>query len=106
MSSKVTIPLGLAALGLLLAVAIPNFVKARVVASKNSCLENLKRIEEAKVRWARDRRVTNRAVEPSATELFGESRYIRDVPTCFLDGTYAIGKLSERPRCSVPQHTL
>ncbi len=96
MRSKVAIPLGLAALGVLLAVALPNFVKARVVASKNSCLEHLKRIEEAKVLWARVRQVTDRAAEPPATELFGASKYIHAVPACFLDGTYAIGKLSER----------
>jgi type II secretory pathway pseudopilin PulG len=106
MRNKLILPLGIAVIGLLLAVAIPNFVKARGVASKNSCIENLKRIEAAKVLWAKDRNVTNSVAEPQASELFGESKYIRDTPACFLDGTYSIGKLLERPRCSVPQHTL
>lgn len=106
MRNKLILPLGIAVVGVLLAAAIPNYIKARVVASKNSCIENLKRIEEAKVIWAKEHNQTNSAAEPQASELFGESKYIRDVPTCFLDGTYSIGKLSERPRCSMPQHAL
>lgn len=106
MKNKLILPLGIALVGVLLAAAIPNFVKARVVSSQNSCLTNLKLIEAAKGDWAVDHQITNRAVAPAATELFGADKYIRTAPACFLDGTYSMGKLSERPRCSIPQHTL
>jgi competence protein ComGC len=106
MDTKLLLPLGVAAVGVLLAVAIPNCIRARGGASQNSCLANLKIIEGAKASWAMEHGITNRAVEPQAADLFGASKYVREVPACFLNGMYSIGKLSERPRCSVPEHTL
>jgi len=42
----------IAIIGLLAAIAIPNFVKARATAQKNACIANLKQIDGAVQQWA------------------------------------------------------
>jgi prepilin-type N-terminal cleavage/methylation domain-containing protein len=48
----VEIMIVVAIIGLLAAIAIPNFVKARETARKNTCINNLRLIDGAKQTWA------------------------------------------------------
>jgi prepilin-type N-terminal cleavage/methylation domain-containing protein len=48
----VEIMIVVAIIGLLAAIAIPNFVKARQTAQKNACIRNLREIDGAKEQWA------------------------------------------------------
>ena len=48
----VEIMIVVAIIGLLAAIAIPNFVKARQTAQGNSCLNNLRLIDSSKQQWA------------------------------------------------------
>jgi type II secretory pathway pseudopilin PulG len=41
-----------AIIGLLAAIAIPNFVKARATSQQNACINNLRQIDTAKQQWA------------------------------------------------------
>ncbi|HZV36220.1 MAG TPA: prepilin-type N-terminal cleavage/methylation domain-containing protein, partial [Verrucomicrobiae bacterium] len=41
-----------AIIGLLAAIAIPNFVHARTTAQQNACINNLRQIDGAKQEWA------------------------------------------------------
>ena len=41
-----------AIIGLLAAIAIPNFIKARTTAQKNSCINNLRQVDGAIQQWA------------------------------------------------------
>src|SRR6267154_6421304 len=41
-----------AIIGLLAAVALPNFVKTRTTVNKNACINNLKQIDSAMQQWA------------------------------------------------------
>jgi len=50
----VEIMIVVAIIGLLAAIAIPNFVRARTVAMKNACIANLKQIQGAMQVWAID----------------------------------------------------
>src|SRR6187455_2122793 len=52
----VEIMIVVAIIGLLAAIAIPNFVKARTTAQKNSCINNLRQIDGAKEQWALETR--------------------------------------------------
>jgi len=52
----VEIMIVVAIIGLLAAIAIPNFVKARVTAQKNACIDNLRQIDGAKQQWAMEMR--------------------------------------------------
>src|ERR1700742_2740119 len=47
----VEIMIVVAIIGLLAAIAIPNFVRARTTAQQNACINNLKQIDAAKQQW-------------------------------------------------------
>jgi prepilin-type N-terminal cleavage/methylation domain-containing protein len=48
----VEIMIVVAIIGLLAAIAIPNFVRARQTAQSNACINNLRQIDNAKQQWA------------------------------------------------------
>ncbi len=50
-----------AIIGLLAAIAIPNFVKARTKAQQNACINNLRQIDGAKEQWALENKKTEGA---------------------------------------------
>jgi prepilin-type N-terminal cleavage/methylation domain-containing protein len=100
----VEIMIVVAIIGLLAAVAIPNFVKARAASQRTACVINLRAIEGAKNNWALEARKSSADV-PSDGDLFGPDKYIRDKPSCPANGTYTIGQVDAKPGCSVPDHT-
>ena len=101
----VEIMIVVAIIGLLAAIAIPNFVKARAASQKSACIANLKQIEGAKATWALENKKTDIAV-PATTDLYGSGSYITVEPSCPASGAYTIGAVSARPLCSVSDHTL
>src|SRR5215203_2261168 len=72
----VEIMIVVAIIGLLAAIAIPNFIKARQASQKAACVANLKTIDGAKATWALEQRKTNSDV-PQDADLFGATSYIR-----------------------------
>src|SRR3954468_6091279 len=48
----VEIMIVVAIIGLLAAIAIPNFVRARTTAQQNACINNLRQLDGAKQQWA------------------------------------------------------
>ena len=94
-----------AIIGLLAAIAIPNFVKARSYSQKNGCIENLRQISSAKTTWALETRHALGDV-PDDTDLFGPVSYIRRKPDCPGSGTYSLQPVDTKPTCSVAEHTL
>ena len=56
----VEIMIVVAIIGLLAAIAIPNFVRARTTAQMNACINNLRQIDSAKQQWALE---TRQAIE-------------------------------------------
>jgi len=101
----VEIMIVVAIIGLLAAIAIPNFIKAREISQKNTCIANLKQIDGAKNTWALENKKVSTDT-PTATLLYGATLYIRDEPTCPADGGYTLGTVSEKPKCNVVGHTL
>jgi prepilin-type N-terminal cleavage/methylation domain-containing protein len=100
----VEIMIVVAIIGLLAAIAIPNFVKARETAQKNACIANLKQIQGAIQVWALDTGAASTAT-PSATAVLSD--YIKKWPS---DGTvsYAIPAVNADPVCpnGTSGHTL
>jgi len=96
----VEIMIVVAIIGLLAAIAIPNFVKARTASQKNACIANLKQIEGAKANWALENKQQN-SNTPQVTDLYGTTQYIRVEPLCPGGGTYAINTVSDPPTCSL-----
>jgi len=96
----VEIMIVVAIIGLLAAIAIPNFVKARAASQKNACIANLKQLDGAKASWALEQKKTV-TDSPADTDLFGATQYIRDKPECPGGGTYVIGAVAERVTCTL-----
>ena len=85
----------------LLAIAVPNFIKACEISRAHHCISNLRQIEEAKGQWGMEYHVPATGVAPAETELYGPNGYLRTTPHCPSGGTYAIGDLSTAPTCSL-----
>ena len=96
-----------AIIGLLAAIAIPNFVRARTASQKSACIANLKQIDGAKATWALENKKTA-ANTPTTGDLYGTTAYIRDEPSCPGGGTYAINAVDSKPTCTLfgSGHTL
>jgi prepilin-type N-terminal cleavage/methylation domain-containing protein len=95
-------------IGILLAIAVPNFVKARESSRTKACVANLKQIQSAKEQWAMDARQPGTA-SPDASVLYGSDNYIPgdpDGPTCPADdSTYVIGTVNANPTCAYTEAT-
>jgi prepilin-type N-terminal cleavage/methylation domain-containing protein len=106
----VEIMIVVAIIGLLAAIAIPNFVKARTTAQKNACINNLRQIDGAVQQWALEMKknandtvgmsdvtpyLKNSVVCPSGGTTYTDSYSVTDVahqPTCLkVGGTYPDG---------------
>jgi hypothetical protein len=101
----VGISLAILMIPLYAAIAIPNFVKARETARRNTCINNLRIIDGAKQQWALDNNKTADDV-PTSQDL---DKYIPggfNSLHCPVGGVYTINKDSVPPTCSVPGHQL
>src|SRR4028119_446870 len=88
-------------IGILMASAVPNFIKARENSRKNTCIANLKQIDSAKEQWAMDLKKADTDT-PTIAELTGTAGYLKGPvtgPTCPSDGTYTVGNMSTQPAC-------
>jgi general secretion pathway protein G len=101
----VEIMIVVAIIGLLAAIAIPNFVKARTLSQRNACIANLKQIDGAKHEWALETK-KSATDSPTKTDLYGTDKYIRDEPYCPGGGTYNINTVIVKPTCTITDHTI
>jgi general secretion pathway protein G len=106
----VEIMIVVAIIGLLAAIAIPNFVKARAASQKNTCIANMKQIDGAKATWALEARKNN-GDTPSTDDLFGSDKYIRTAPQCPSGSAdYAMNRVDQKQVCpnvaTVTDHLL
>jgi len=92
-----------AIIGLLAAIAIPNFVKARATAQKNACIANLKQIQGATQVWAIDNNKTGSDTPATLSTLNTADslvpNYIKKEPKCPAGGNYATGTVDAGPTC-------
>ena len=101
----VEIMIVVAIIGLLAAIAIPNFIKARQSSQTNACINNLRQIEGAKATWALENKKVGTAV-PTDTDLYGVDKYIRETPACPAGGTYTLVSVDTKQACTITGHTL
>jgi prepilin-type N-terminal cleavage/methylation domain-containing protein len=89
-------------IAILLAIAVPNFLRAREISRARTCQANLREIVTAKEQWAMDNRA-DRSSEPTVPDLVTE--YIKNgeeaLPPCPSNGTYVIGTVQASPLCSI-----
>ena len=92
----VEIMIVVAIIGLLAAIAIPNFVKARTTALKNACIANLKQIQGAVERYALDTGATGLIDNPATDLVTGQ--YIQTWPSC-AGTAYGDPTIGSDPTC-------
>ena len=86
-------------IGILLAIAVPNFLKARDTSRTKACVGNLTQIQAAKQQWAMDQSQPGSGA-PGWTDLVGANAYMRSTPTCPAGtGAYTINTVDAVPAC-------
>jgi competence protein ComGC len=103
-TSYISIGMAIFLVPMMMAIAIPNFVRARETAQENACINNLRQIDGAKQEWALENNKKG-ADTPTQADL---AHYLKNgqFPVCPNRGTYTIGPVDESPICSIPKHQL
>ena len=96
----VEIMIVVAIIGLLAAIAIPNFVRARTQSQKNACINNLRQIDSAVQTWA----LENKQAANASVSYTDISSYLKNSVVCPLGGTafsdsYALNGVTNKPTC-------
>jgi prepilin-type N-terminal cleavage/methylation domain-containing protein len=99
----VEIMIVVAIIGLLAAIAIPNFVKARATSQANACINNLRQIDGAAQQWALEKGQSTGASMTFPNDL---TPYIKlnsasSLPPCPAGGSYKDGHVGDLPTCSL-----
>jgi prepilin-type N-terminal cleavage/methylation domain-containing protein len=110
----VEIMIVVAIIGLLAAIAIPNFVKARTTSQMNACINNLRLIDSSKQQWALEM-AKQGTDSPQGTDL---QPYLGrgsngELPYCPADSTETwavsysggVNNVGTKPTCSIVSST-
>jgi prepilin-type N-terminal cleavage/methylation domain-containing protein len=100
----VEIMIVVAIIGLLAAIAIPNFVRARTTSQTNACINNLRQIDGATQQWALE---TKQA--PSASVTYADIQgYLKNEVKCPAGGasatfatSYTLSTVTNKPVCQI-----
>src|SRR5450756_910245 len=99
----VEIMIVVAIIGLLAAIAIPNFVKARATSQMNACINNLRQIDAAANEFALEK---GKKTDDGITMTTDLTPYIKlnsasSIPPCPAGGTYALTAVGKSPTCTL-----
>jgi prepilin-type N-terminal cleavage/methylation domain-containing protein len=98
-----------AIIGLLAAIAIPNFVHARATSQQNACINNLRQIDGAKQEWALETKQAANSPAPADSQIqpyMGRGSN-GSLPVCPLDSnntfdtSYNAQPVSVAPTCLI-----
>jgi len=102
----VEIMIVVAIIGLLAAIAIPSFVKARNTSQQNACINNLRQIDSGKEQAAMANNWGNSTDCDSTANKPLVNAYIKgETPVCPASGTYSYMTLSNSPTCTITDPT-
>ena len=96
----VEIMIVVAIIGLLAAIAIPNFVKARTTSQMNACINNLRQLDGAIQQYA----LENKQAAGAAVTTDDCTPYLKNSVVCPAGGTtivdsYTVTDCSTQPKC-------
>src|SRR5436305_6098163 len=96
----VEIMIVVAIIGLLAAIAIPNFIKARTTSQQNACINNLRQIDGSIQQWALENK-KDAAAKVTYDDISG---YLKNSVICPSGGTkfsdsYTISDVATKPLC-------
>ena len=91
-----------AIIGLLAAIAIPNFVKARATSQANACINNLRQIDAAAQEFAleRGKKTGDPITYPDDLTPYIKLNANSSIPPCPAGGTYTCATVGNNPICS------
>ena len=103
----VEIMIVVAIIGLLAAIAIPNFVRARQTSQTNACINNLRLIDGAKQQWAlENKKASTDTPAGSDLQVYLGRGAAGQLPTCPIDSgnsfatSYTVNTVGEPPACA------
>ena len=100
----VEIMIVVAIIGIIIAIAIPSFIRARETSRARACQENLSKIDGAKEQYALDGNLGhNDAIGGGLPTLVGPTNYIKATPSCPAGGAYTLGNIGVTPTCDYAQ---
>ena len=105
----VEIMIVVAIIGLLAAIAIPNFVRARTTSQQNACINNLRQYDGAVQQYALENKLSSSATYTMAVlQPYVKLDSTGNLPACPAGGTYAPGAtVTNVPTCTLaPAHAL
>ena len=104
----VEIMIVVAIIGLLATIAIPNFVRARLKAQQNACINNLRQLDGAKQTWALENKASPMVTPTQANiQPYLGRGTAGTAPTCPADSqntfqtSYSINDLQTAPGCLI-----
>src|SRR5262245_12346500 len=92
-------------IGMVAAIAMPNFIRARGTAQRHTCINNLRQIDSAKQQWVMENRKsdTDTPTSDDVANYIGKKAVF---PTCPTSGSYTVNAANTDPTCSVSGHVL
>ena len=109
----VEIMIVVAIIGLLAAIAIPNFVKARSSSQANACINNLRKIDDAAQEFAMEnaKKTGDTITYPGDLSPYIKLNAHNSIPGCPAGGTYNVPNVGTSPTCNLstsitPNHVL
>jgi len=104
----VEIMIVVAIIGLLAAIAVPNYVRARTTSQKSACINNLRQYDAALQQYA----LENSVASSTAYTMSNLTNYVKltangSLPKCPGGGTYTQGAtVVISPTCNIAGHNL
>lgn len=108
----VEIMIVVAIIGLLAAIAIPNFVKSRATSQANTCINNLRQIDAAANQFAleKGKKTADAIAYPDDLTPYIKMDASGNIPGCPASGTYSCAQVGDKPACTLstltPSHAL
>ena len=91
-------------IGLLVAIAVPNLIRARTNSNASACINNLQMMYGAQEILSREERVLGTTL----ITLSNIAPYLPkgQIPKCPVNGNYIVDYITNSPRCSISGHVL
>ncbi len=112
-SARIRLLLYFSGIGILVVVALPNFIKARSTSSINACINNLRQIDAAANEFALEKNLKtgDKINFPDDLTPYIKINSAGKIPSCPQGGVYSIKRVGDTPTCSLgttvtPAHVL
>jgi len=104
----VEIMIVVAIIGIIIAIAVPAFLRARENSRGQACQENLSKIDGAKEQYALEFKLSNggtvtmaQLIDPPGATAGQKQGYLKAQPACPSGGTYSVNAIGTNPTCSI-----